>query len=54
MLDLIVITVVMMPTVLIAVAIVHEMRRRAHVLLRQRLHRMSKPRVMGDSAAKKH
>ena len=56
MLELIVVTVVMMSdaTVLIAVDLVHDARQWADVLFGQRLHRMCKPRVMGDSAAEKH
>jgi len=56
MLDLVVVTIVMMcnATVMIAVLLVRDLRQWADVQIRQRLHRMSKPRIMRDSTAEKH
>ncbi len=54
MLDLIVVTIVMMSNnamVMIAVVLVCDVRQLADVLIGQRLHRLSKPRVMRDPTA---
>ena len=54
MFDLIVVTIVMMSNiaiVMIAVVLVYDLRQFADVLIGQRFHRLSKPRVMGDPTA---
>ena len=54
MLDLIVVTIVMMSNdavVMIAIALVCEVRQLADVLIGQRFHHLSKPRVMRDPTA---
>ena len=57
MLDLIVVTIVMMSNdavVMIAIALVCEVHQLADVLIGQRFHRLSKPRVMRDPTAEEH
>jgi len=54
MLDLIVVTIVMMSNnaiVMIAVVLVCDLRQLVDVLIGQRFHRLSKPRVMHDPTA---
>ena len=57
MLDLIVVAIVMMSNnaiVLVAVVVVCDLRQLADVLIGQRFHRLSKPRVMRDPTAEEH
>ena len=57
MLDLIVVTTMMMSNnaiVMIAVVLVCDLRQWANVLIGQRFHRLSKPRVMRDPTAEEH
>jgi hypothetical protein len=54
MLDLIVVTIMMMSNnaiVMIAVVLVRDLRQLADMLIGQRFHRLSKPRVMRDATA---
>ena len=57
MLDLIVVAIVMMSNdaiVMIAVVLLCGLCELADVLIGQRFHRVSKPRVMGDTTAEQH